>query len=323
VSLSRRALLVGAAGLGAAAGAAPARLAGLRMLIDMPLRDASLCRGPDGTWYMTGTVPPFWTYNEGIKVWRSPDLKAWKPVGSGFVFRYGASPWHKKFLGAKKPLWAPEIHYLKGTFWLTYSMPGWDGTAKTSGSGLLRSTSGKAEGPYEDVQPGERMGDEIDASLFQDDDGAVYFVWHSGKVARMKDDMSGFAEPYGWLKSSSSDADPHRHSKLCAGIFGLGSYDHIGFEGAFLFKANGRYHLSCGEIWEGRYSSVMASSDKLYGPYGPRYEALPYCGHNSFYRDEAGGWWSTFFGNDGVPWKEKPGVLPIRFDEGGHVRPLL
>ena len=30
------------------------------------------------------------------------------------------------------------------------------------------------------------LGDEIDASLFEDDDGAVYFLWHSGKIARMK-----------------------------------------------------------------------------------------------------------------------------------------
>ena len=67
-------------------------------------------------------------------------------------------------LGAGNPL--PQ-----GTFWLTYSLPGWDGTGKTSGCGLLKSTTGKPEGPYEDMQPGERMGDEIDASLFQDDDG--------------------------------------------------------------------------------------------------------------------------------------------------------
>ena len=66
----------------------------------------------------------------------------------GWVWNYGGSRWHKKYLAAKKPLWAPEVHYLKGTVWLTYSLPGWDGTAKTSGSGLLKSTTGKPEGPY-------------------------------------------------------------------------------------------------------------------------------------------------------------------------------
>jgi xylan 1,4-beta-xylosidase len=294
-------------------------LKGLRLLRDMPLRDTSVCRGPDGMWYLTGTVPPFWSYNEGIKVWRSRDMVAWEPLG--MVWRYGASPWHKKFLDAKKPLWAPEIHYLKGTFWLTYSMPGWDGTAKTSGSGLLKSVSGKAEGPYEDVQPGERMGDEIDASLFQDDDGIVYFLWHSGKIARMKDDMSGLAEPYHWLKMTGTDSDPRHHASLCPGIFGKGSFDHVGFEGMYIFKANGRYYLSCAEEWDGRYSSVAASSDKIFGPYSARYEAIPNGGHNVFFQDESGSWWSTFFGGRESPWKEKPGVLPIRFDEAGRIRP--
>lgn len=288
-------------------------LPGLRKLADMPLRDTSVCRGPDGMWYLTGTIPPFWNYNEGIKVWKSKDMVGWDPLG--MVWRYGTSAWHKKFLEAKKPLWAPEIHYLKGTFWLTYSMPGWDGTAKTSGSGLLKSATGKAEGPYEDVQPAERMGDEIDASLFQDDDGAVYFLWHSGKIARMKDDMSGLAEPYHWLKTTATDPNPRHHSGLCGGIFGKDSFDHVGYEGMFLFKANGRYYLSCAEEWEGRYSCCIATATSIYGPYGERYEAIPHGGHNVFFKDGSGNWWSTYFGSDpGAPWREQPGVLPVRFD---------
>ena len=127
---------------------------GLRKLLDEPLRDPSVCLGPDHTYYLTGTSEPFWSYNNanGIRLWKSKDLVTWTPLGT--VWRYGKSPWHAKYLQAKRPLWAPEVHYCKGTFWLTYSMPGWDGTGKTSGSGLLKSTSGKPEGPYQDMQPG-------------------------------------------------------------------------------------------------------------------------------------------------------------------------
>ncbi|MGA2496333.1 MAG: family 43 glycosylhydrolase [Tepidisphaeraceae bacterium] len=294
------------------------KVSGLRKLADMPLRDTSICRGPDGVWYLTGTVPPFWGYNEGIKVWKSGDMVKWEPLG--MVWRYGASPWHKKYLDVKKPLWAPEIHFLKGTFWLTYSIPGWDGTGKTSGCGLLKSTSGKAEGPYEDVQPAAALGDEIDASLFEDDDGAVYYLWHSGKIARMKDDMSGLAEKYHWLKSTANDPDRRHHSGLCAGIFGKDSFDHIGYEGMFLFKHKGVYYLSCAENWEGRYSCVVANAKTIYGPYSERYEAIPHGGHNTFFQDELGDWWSTYFGSDkGAPWQERPGVLPVRIDEKGRV----
>ena len=110
------------------------------------------------------------------------------------------------------------------------------------------------------MHPNARLGDEIDASLFQDDDGSVYFLWHSGKIAKLKPDMSDFAEPYHWLRSSVSDADPHHHSGLCAGIFGKDSFDHIGFEGVFIFKANGRYYLDCSEAYDGRYSCMVPTS---------------------------------------------------------------
>lgn len=300
-------------------------LPGLRKLMETPLRDTSICRGPDGTWYMTGTVEPFWSYNEGIKVWKSADLTNWVPLG--FVWKYGESPWHKPYLDAKKPLWAPEIHYLKGTFWLTYSMPGWKAgdpkglDAKNSGSGLLRSTSGKAEGPYVDVQPDARLGDEIDASLFEDDDGSVYFVWHGGKIARMKPDLSGLAEPYHWLRTTAPDPEPKHHAGLCAGIFGKGSFDHVGFEGMFVFKRDGRYYLSCAEQFDGRYSCMIATATNLLGPYSARYEALPHAGHNMFFQDERGQWWSSYFGSDGkAPWRERAGIVPVEFSADGRVQ---
>jgi hypothetical protein len=293
-------------------------LPGLRKLMDTPLRDTSICRGGDGYWYLTGTVEPFWGYNEGISLWKSRDLRRWESLG--MVWRYGGSPWHEKYFNIKKPLWAPEVHYLKNTYWLTYSLPGWDGTGKTSGCGLLRSTTGKPEGPYEDVQSAERMGDEIDASLFQDDDGQVYFLWHSGKIARMKPDMSGLAEPYRWLKTTHSDADPKHHSSLCAGIFGPASFDHVGYEGMSLFKHNDRYYLVCAEQFDGRYSCAVATAAGLYGPYGERYEAIPHAGHNTFFKDDRGQWWSTYFGSDSeAPWRERPGILPVSFDAQGRV----
>ena len=174
------------------------------------------------------------------------------------------------------------------------------------------------------MQPGDRLGDGIDASIFEDDDGAVYFLWHSGKIARMKENMSGLAEPYTWIRTSGADPDPHHHSALCTTIFGKDSYDHIGYEGAYLFKADGYYYFSCAEEWDGRYSCSTARSKSIYGPYTERYESVPHGGHNVFVQDEAGIWWSTYFGNDknGAPWREKPGVLPVRFDSFGRVLAL-
>ena len=124
-----------------------------------------------------------------------------------------------------------------------------------------------------------------------------------------------------WLKTSTHDPNPQHHSGLCAGIFGKDSVDHVGYEGMFVFKANGRYHLCCAENFEGRYSCTIATSTHLLGPYGPRYEALPHAGHNMLFRDERGGWWSTYFGSDNLaPWQERAGIFPVAFDAEGRVR---
>jgi beta-xylosidase len=225
-------------------------------------------------------------------------------------------------LAKKISLWAPEVHYLRGTFWLTYSMPGYDGTAKTSGSGLLRSTSGKEEGPYVDVHPESRLGDEIDASLFEDTDGKVYFLWHSGKIALMNKEMTGLAEPSRWVRTTTRDSDPKHHSGLCEKIFGKGSFDHIGYEGVYLIKRNGTYYMSASENIDGRYSCVVASSKNIYGPYSQRYEAIPYAGHQVFFQDEVGGWWSTIFGeNEAAPVHQKPAIVPVKFTPEGKLAP--
>jgi len=207
--------------------------------------------------------------------------------------------WQKPIEAGRRALWAPEIHYLKGSFWLTYCL-NW----KKGGTGLLKSTSGKPEGPYVDVQPQGPLTDEIDASLFEDDDGKVYFVFQNGKITRLKDDLSGLAESPRLLKPANAP--------------------QVGFEGAFLKKMQGRYYLICAEFNRrdgvSAYDCMVASAGALYGPYGDRYLALPSAGHNMFFRDKLGQWWSTYFGNDPqAAWLERPGILPIRQDAGGFI----
>ena len=282
----------------------------VRLLFDEYVRDPSICLGGDGMYYLTGTT----SGQNCIRIWKSPDLVVWEKLD--FEWHYGASPWHQPYKAAGKPLWAPEIHYLKGTFWLTYSMPTYTGEFKDSGSGLLRSTTGKPEGPYVDVSPNERLGDEIDASLFQDDDGTVYFVWHCGKIRRMKSDMSGPAEPGHKLKLTVPDPDPTHHSGLCAKIHGADSFDHIGYEGVFLLKIGDTYILSASDHYDGKYTAWVATSKNIYGPYSARYPAIPHGGHNMYFKDKAGRWWSTLFNG---PVSEKPAILPITIAPNGQI----
>jgi hypothetical protein len=271
------------------------KLPPLQPLFDYPLRDTSVCVGGDGLYYLTGTTghPTWWKTNEGIRVWQSADLKKWEPLG--LVWKIDDGTWQKEKHGENRALWAPEIHYIKGTFWLTHCL-------NFGGTGLLKSTSGKAQGPYVDVHPKSPLTGNIDASLFADDDGKVYFVWQNGMIARLNDDMTELAEKPQLLK-------PSNHTQ-------------VGFEGAFLTKINKQYYLVCAEFLGGDYHCMIAQSDKIYGPYGPRYLAVPHGGHNMLFKDKEGQWWATFFGNDAhAPFRERPGMLRIEFDAAGQVKP--
>lgn len=282
----------------------------VRMLFNHPVRDTSICLGPDGMYYLTGTTASktggpevkdgWWYVNEGIRVWKSPDLTNWTALGLVWSFEKDGT-WQKNVRNHRRALWAPDIHYLRGTFWLTYCL-NWPG----GGTGLLKSRTGKAEGPYLDVNPEGPITPEIDASLFQDDDGKVYFVFQNGKVARMRDDMTGLAETPRLLKPANAK--------------------YVGFEGAFLTKINGRYALICAEFnaRDGiqAYDCMVAHADNVYGPYSDRYLAIPHAGHNMFFKDQDGTWWATFFGNDALaPWRERPGILPIELGRDGRVQP--
>ncbi len=272
----------------------PYELPPIKPLFDFPVRDTSICVGGDGDYYLTGTTgyPTWWKTNDGVRVWRSPDLKRWRLLG--LVWKVYDGTWQKKMRGDRRALWAPEIHFIKGTFWITYCM-------NFGGCGLLKSTSGKAEGPYVDVHPEGPITDKIDASLFEDDDGKVYFVWQNGLIARMNDEMTDLAEEPRLLQPSN--------------------YKHVGFEGAFLKKIDGRYYLICADFIRGQYHCMVASSNEIYGPYGPRYLAIPHAGHNMFFQDKQGNWWATFFGNDAqAPFRERPAILRIEFDHQGRVR---
>lgn len=290
-------------------------------LIDVGLRDTAVCLGPDHTYYMTGTIgPDFMTANAGIQLWKSKDLKHWDDMGLVWqVERDGTwqKQWTTKNGNKRRAVWAPEIHYVHGNFYIPYCVTG-------LGTAMLRSATGRPEGPYVSANtpdaPLTRSG--IDASLFEDDDGKVYFVYGSGLIARLKDDLSGLADAPVQLRCDTPDPDPEHHHP--ARPAPAGQYDKVGFEGVFLFKANGRYYLSCAERYYERYHCMTAESETLLGPYHARYVSVPYAGHNTFFRDAEGQWWSTMFGNDeDAPIHLRPGIVKVEFDPQGHIRPVL
>ena len=54
----------------------------IKPLLELYLRDAVICFGGDGNYYLTGSSGDnIWAYAEGAELWKSPDLKTWTYLG--------------------------------------------------------------------------------------------------------------------------------------------------------------------------------------------------------------------------------------------------
>lgn len=291
-------------------------------LLDVPLRDTAITRVEREVngqkvvrFYLTGTAATIlpdgredFTNNDGIYLWESPDLKSWKFLGKVFgiseleIKPYSSNP--LRYFGTPpdtlephyiRGLFAPEIHFIKGTFWGTYSI-------NRQWNGLLKSVTGNPEGPYENVGLITTWG--TDPSLFQDDDGTVYWLMGGGWIARMKEDMSGLAEELRLIR-------PYDEQKS----FGE-QVPWAGRSGAFMFKRNGRYYLCAADIYERFgvpcYDTFVACGTSLDKPFGPRCLAVPHGGQVTMFEGPDGRWYSTFSGVDSrAALKNRPAIVPL------------
>jgi len=289
--------------------------------VDVQMRDPSICRGPDNSYYLIGTTGPnMWRENKGIEMWKSPDLKKWEYVGYVWTFKKDAkADWQKgkpnpDGTRTPKPLWAPELHYIKGQWYIAACV-------EHLGTLVLKSATGRPEGPYTDIKPDGHIvpPGPHDASLFEDDDGQVYFLCFPNQIAKMKLDMSDLAEP---LRSITLAPGTKRY---CC-------------EGPYMAKLNGRYYLFtaqganhsndgglAGLGVKSSYDVWVMSAPTPYGPFEKRHLAFPRAGHIVVFQDHTGRWWSTWGTNikssaGGLPFFEKPAIIPFEMDSEGKLR---
>lgn len=280
---------------------------------------------PDGLYYLTGTtadMPDAWSNYDGIELWSSPDLQSWTYLGFIWTFSVDAkaepNAWFSQPLvyvssshngGVPYQLqvvWAPEIHFINGNWYIPFSMPG-------GAAGILKSTTGKPTGPFRNALPvGGFIARSIDPDLFQDTDGTVYYLDSSGNMAPMKPDLSGLAGAL-TLQIATAGGNPNGNDTSSA-------------EGGFMFKAFNTYFdvttLGALEI-ANRYSSWIATTpnNPMMGPYSKMYEAVPNAGHNNYFKDKKCRWWSTMFGDhNNAPVNNQPAIVPVEFDSAHDIR---
>jgi hypothetical protein len=289
-------------------------------VIDRPLRDAFVCPGADGFYYMTGTLgderfhngTPCWLENDGIPLFRSANLQDWTYLGLVWTFEGCNATWVKDFEqlpdgNRKRAIYAPHLDYIRGKYWLSYCV---NHCTRGHSMGIGLAWADKPEGPYTDVSPDRPVVDcTFDPALFADDDGAVYILGNGGWIRRLNDAMDGTVG---------------KHIELtCA------NYNRPGYEGVFLFKHAGKYHLCVAE-WNRQtdghatYDCNIAVSDHVMGPYSRRYTAIRGGGHNNIFPGPGGRLYSTIWEYFGPGTKkEHPSICPLETDVDGLFRPSL
>lgn len=117
------------------------------LLSNISMRDVSITVGADYAYYLTGTMSDNSVYyhNEGVNLWRSLDLKNWTYIGLVWSFENDATladkTWNIFYDQQFRAIWNTKIHYLEGNYYLSFGNP-------VIGNRLLKSSTGKPEGPY-------------------------------------------------------------------------------------------------------------------------------------------------------------------------------
>jgi arabinan endo-1,5-alpha-L-arabinosidase len=154
----------------------------------------------DSTYYLFAT-------GRGIAVWSSPDRVHWKREAPVFA---SAPTWAGTVVpDFKNHVWAPDISYHDGTYYLFYSVSTFG--KNTSAIGLATNRTLHPTDPayrWEDqgiiVQsvPGRDDFNAIDPNLVTDEAGVPYLAfgsfWTGLKLVRLRNDRRGIASPAEW-----------------------------------------------------------------------------------------------------------------------------
>jgi xylan 1,4-beta-xylosidase len=283
--------------------------------------DPSICRvGED--YYL---VVSSFEYFPSIPVFHSRDLVNWRQIGHCIDRESqlpGWAPWHSTGMQA------PTIRHIAGRFYVTC----------TTSRNFIVSADDPA-GPWSDPVWVEQPG--IDPSIFQDDDGKVYYT----NSYRYKDD-----DGMGVVCIGQSEIDLATGAFIQQPRVIWGGTGGQGPEAPHLYKVDGRYYLMIAEGGtEFGHMETLARSDTPWGPWetcphNPIFtnrstnRPLQVCGHGDMVEAPDGSWWMVYlavrpigyhwvhvtgretclapvqWNADGWPVVGEDGRLPIAFD---------
>jgi arabinan endo-1,5-alpha-L-arabinosidase len=240
----------------------------------------------------------------GISVWSSNDLVEWKKEKP--VFNEPPAWAIETVTGFKGHIWAPDISFHNGKYYLYYSVSAFG--KNTSCIGVATNSTLHPDDPafnWEDhgmiIQsvPGRDLWNAIDPNLAFDEDETPWLVfgsfWSGIKLVKITDDLKEIAEPQVWYTVArrlrdfkTDDTDPGEGAIEAPFIFRKGKY-------YYLFVS---FDFCCRGV-KSNYKIMVGRSENITGPYTDRNnnrmdhgggtlvlegnKAWPGVGHNSAY----------------------------------------
>ncbi|MGA2540100.1 MAG: family 43 glycosylhydrolase [Verrucomicrobiota bacterium] len=281
------------------------------------LRDPCIIREGD-TYYLVFTMYPFRGRDErhleevdmgsspGIQMFSSKDFKAWK-TGNWLVKSSELPP----DCPYKHRFWAPEIHKIKGKFYVIFTADNWvDPKYNLDGKWGMYTYIGVADsvtGPYEHIT--RIPYGPCDTTLFCDSDGTFYVIMPKGEIYIQKLDLSGLEK--GVIKRVGEEKRIVTKSNADIGVAVSTTY----LEGPWLEHMGNKYVLFFAAPYPDRspdpeyrgYWVGAACADQIMGPYqkDPRGKVF------------FGGHIAVFDGPDGRKW------FSYRWERDNRARGLL
>jgi xylan 1,4-beta-xylosidase len=207
---------------------------GKGMLISNPVlkgfnADPSIIRVGD-TYYIANSTFEWWP---GVRLHESKDMVHWNQLPSPLS---RVSQIDLRGVPSSGGVWAPDISYADGMFWLVYAnVTVVNGAFKDCTNYLVTATD--IHGPWSDPLRLDGVG--FDASLFHDDDGRKYLLQQTW-------DFREYHHPFGGITLSEFDAASMLLKPETARTIWRGTDVKI-VEGPHLYKLNGYYYLFAAE----------------------------------------------------------------------------
>ncbi|MEO6283737.1 MAG: arabinan endo-1,5-alpha-L-arabinosidase [Dyadobacter sp.] len=233
--------------------------------MNIPVHDPVMMR-QDGIYYIFAT-------GRGISTWSSKDMKSWKKENPVF-----SSPpeWAVKAVsGFKGHIWAPDISYFNGTYYLYYSISTFGKNRSCIGLATNKTLDPKSKdylwtdhGKVIESIPGRDEWNAIDPNLVLGNDQKPWLTfgsfWNGIKLVKLQDDAKTIStDPQQWFTIASVPrSQPGNDSTAGNGAI----------EAPFIFKKGNFYYLFasydyCCRGEKSTYKMRIGRSEKLSGPY--------------------------------------------------------